>query len=370
MRNKPTRNSNIEILRLIAMLLITAHHFALWGFFSQASFAEITVNAYWLQILESLGKIGVFLFMLITGYFSLNSSPTSKKIFQLTQNVRMYAYAIILVIFLVGGHIGVLDVVKASIPVIGNVYWFITAYVIIYAFSGFLASFFRSLSKAEARKLLLMLIVVFLVFPTFLNSWHSTVTDLLPAFFFGMYLKKYDLSGTETNFLKIMTSIAVVGGLLTIVFLDVVANKMQNVSFFRVATHFFTASGSPVAFLIAIVWFNWSVNRKKKVSAVVNWASSSALSIYLIQEHPALRMRLWNDVFQLSHFQSSLGIIPFVFYSLGVVLSIGVLSILIDKLFQTVFKWGNIKLISLQVNLLNYLKKIVNQSIFSKFDTR
>lgn len=78
------RNSNIELLRLIAMAFITVHHFAIWGYFIGKEVHTVQPNTVWLQFLEIFGKIGVDLFILITGYFAINPRPTFQKVWQLT----------------------------------------------------------------------------------------------------------------------------------------------------------------------------------------------------------------------------------------------------------------------------------------------
>lgn len=51
------RNSNIELLRLIAMAFITVHHFAIWGYFIGNEVHTVQQNTVWLQFLEFFGKV-------------------------------------------------------------------------------------------------------------------------------------------------------------------------------------------------------------------------------------------------------------------------------------------------------------------------
>ena len=51
------RQSNIELLRIVAMVLIVAHHFAVHGGFD-FPLANITVNRLWIQFIQIGGKIG------------------------------------------------------------------------------------------------------------------------------------------------------------------------------------------------------------------------------------------------------------------------------------------------------------------------
>ncbi|WP_189244288.1 acyltransferase family protein [Streptococcus macedonicus] len=67
------RNSNIELLRIISMLLIVSHHFSVHGSFE--SLDSITMfNKVWLQFIQLGGKIGVNIFVIISGYFLIQSS--------------------------------------------------------------------------------------------------------------------------------------------------------------------------------------------------------------------------------------------------------------------------------------------------------
>lgn len=62
------RNSNIELLRIVAMLMIVAHHFSVHGGFSFDP-SRISVNLIWIQFLQLGGKVGVDIFILISGYY-------------------------------------------------------------------------------------------------------------------------------------------------------------------------------------------------------------------------------------------------------------------------------------------------------------
>ncbi len=62
------RQSSIELLRIIAMILIVAHHFEIHGGFAYPQDA-VSVNRIWMQFISSGGKVGVNIFVLLSGYF-------------------------------------------------------------------------------------------------------------------------------------------------------------------------------------------------------------------------------------------------------------------------------------------------------------
>ena len=72
METAKERSSNIEVLRIIAMLLIVMHHYSLHSnlLFEPTS---IQLNHIFIQILQVGGKVGVAIFVLIMGYFSVYS---------------------------------------------------------------------------------------------------------------------------------------------------------------------------------------------------------------------------------------------------------------------------------------------------------
>ena len=66
------RNSSFELLRLISMLLIVMHHYSLHGGFDYMS--TLSLRLYFIQCLNMGGKLGVNLFILISGYFLCKSN--------------------------------------------------------------------------------------------------------------------------------------------------------------------------------------------------------------------------------------------------------------------------------------------------------
>lgn len=62
------RNSNIEMLRIMSMFLIILHHGTLYSGFD-FPLQSISISKMCVDILSMGGKIGVSLFILITGYF-------------------------------------------------------------------------------------------------------------------------------------------------------------------------------------------------------------------------------------------------------------------------------------------------------------
>ena len=79
------RNSNLELLRIISMLLIIMHHYSIHGF--SPNILYYSSNKYILDFLSLEGKLGVNCFILISGYFMINQKFTIKKLLSILGEV-------------------------------------------------------------------------------------------------------------------------------------------------------------------------------------------------------------------------------------------------------------------------------------------
>lgn len=159
------RQSNIELLRIVAMLMIIGFHLAANGVllcydssldrlqtYSEGSIFNKVFNG----LLMPGGHIGVGIFFAITGYFLVMASKINyTKIFV---TVRFYAFLLSIVALscLLCGYsfpglsiYGVLSsvVLCLTVPALGDVWWFVTAYVILL----FLAPAINNIMKPEGN---------------------------------------------------------------------------------------------------------------------------------------------------------------------------------------------------------------------------
>ena len=88
------RKSNFEILRIISIIFILFHHFFYENVILDYT-SSITINQFISQVLYSLGKIGVNIFILITGYFCINSNFKLKKILTIWLQTIFYSWIIL-----------------------------------------------------------------------------------------------------------------------------------------------------------------------------------------------------------------------------------------------------------------------------------
>lgn len=66
------RKSNIELLRMVSMFLIVLHHYCVnSGFMEIMDLSQVTPNTLLVQFMSFGGKVGVNVFLIISGYFMI-----------------------------------------------------------------------------------------------------------------------------------------------------------------------------------------------------------------------------------------------------------------------------------------------------------
>lgn len=194
------RLSNYELLRIVAILLISLMHgisSAYGSHFAVNSIAHVSTNA--------VGNMGVTLFVLISGYFGIRLRAS--KAWQLWST--MFFYSLLLFAAQCYLHevpspqedgkefLKLLNV--ALTPATSNTWWFCTSYLIVLLLSPFLNKICDSISQRQFQYLLAVLLAVYSLSPTFLmhslsGSPNGKCTEnMILVYFLGRYIALYGI---------------------------------------------------------------------------------------------------------------------------------------------------------------------------------
>lgn len=193
MELKARRNSNIELLRIIAMAMIIAHHCALYGL--SAEYLVDGPNRWLTSLLFSYGKTGVNIFILITGYYMVNMSFSIKRPLKIMGQVWFYSLLMLLVclrIPAVSEQIGRNQILTALFPICSNEYWFATQYVLLLAISPFLNRFVHSVGEKQLTLCVIILVIfnsaIPCVFAALSGNMDTVPFYSQPVWFAALYL--------------------------------------------------------------------------------------------------------------------------------------------------------------------------------------
>lgn len=299
------RNINIEVLRIISMLMIVYHHFSVhsdWNF--PQSFSK---RAYLVESVGNFGKIGVIIFVLITGYFSAGQTLKLKKILRLSNNVRFYTLLAIVVLFVLQRNITMNIFISSLFPLVFQEYWFITNYVILILFQPLLASFFKYDKEKKLKYFCTLTMCLYLpsIVGTFLNIENYFIPDEMLAFllisFAGHLLHEYN---TElcTKYVKIVRILCV----LTFILVLLKPILMFNfANYFAFSNSFLTGVNSLNALLFSCTFFVVVQGIRIPESQLVLSTSLLVFDVYLIHDNSILRPIIWKDIFKNSMYFNS-----------------------------------------------------------------
>ena len=332
------RSSNLELYRIVCMLMIVAHHYVVnSGLMSKGGLIienPESLNSLWLIVFGAWGKVGINCFLMITGYFMCKSSITFKKFLKLL--LQIYFYKLLLYpIFLVAGYesLSPFRLVKLIMPFWGIDDSFEGCFLVFYL----TIPFWNILINNMSSRLHLLLILLLIVSYTLLGSVPSFDVSFNYVTWFGIiyllaaYIRLYPLSVFENRKLWGWSSLGcVVLAIASILLLNhLFTSKQESTS---IIYHFVADSNKIFAVAIAVSTFLWFKNINIKYSKVINTFGAATFGVLLIHANSnAMRTWLWQDTIDVvGHYTLPLG--QLVLFSIVVVLAIFIICNLIDQL--------------------------------------
>lgn len=192
-----TRNSNLELYRIIVMLLIVAHHYVvnsgLWEVLSQD---PLSGKSIFLYLFGMWGKTGINCFVLITGYFMCKSSITVRKFMKLLLEIEFYKICIYAVFVLSGyEEFSLTGLGKALLPVYYIADNFTGCFLLFYLCIPFLSILVRNLDKRQHIMLIGLCLFIYTLFGTLPRTHVSMnyISWFCVLFVIASYIRIYGL---------------------------------------------------------------------------------------------------------------------------------------------------------------------------------
>ena len=191
------RYSGFELLRIISMYMIVLIHANMY----LPQFCEGNANVFYNGFVNGICNIGVTCFILISGYFGVNYNL--KKL--LKMECMMISFSIletVMLLFVMPGELqgaALLEqIVKSCMPFVTRKYWFYSCYICLLIFSKYINRFVDSLEQEEFKKLIVVLLIIFSVFPTLF--YFEIIPDngkglfqMLIIYLLGRYIGKFGM---------------------------------------------------------------------------------------------------------------------------------------------------------------------------------
>lgn len=296
--SKLPRESNLELLRIFAMLAIIAHHSVVNStVLEYADFLHPKTNDWLLALWGAWGKTAINSFILISGYFLCKGTLTWKRWIKLYIQIQFYSW-LIMVIFALAGYeaITLNDITRRLFfPFPGANNGFGSSFMIFYAGVPLYNKVLNGLSKRHHQLLLAVLLGMFTISSTFFGT--NTMNEpfwYMALYFVAAYIRLYPCILTESLWIVILGLVLSLGmGILSVVHR---INLGMTDNLFT-CYHYISDSNKLLAFGIGLTAFLVAKNAPSFHNRIINTFASGCFGVLLIHaSSDTMRRWLWQEV--------------------------------------------------------------------------
>lgn len=342
------RMANLELLRIVSMLLIVVLHFlGKGGWLTELTEASMPRMGYVAWGLEALAIGSLNVYMLLSGYFLIESSFKVKRLLQLFLQVLFYSITIGVIAAAFGclpeESFSIYYLATLCLPVSTNHYWFMTAYFLMYLFMPLLTQGVKKLTKQQFQIVLFFLLFVVCMVKSVVPIKLSTDMQgydciwYMCVFLVAAYIRLYGIPFFKNAGRSLLVYLASGAGIFALAFalrfLYLRTGKLSNmltVSYNY--NHILTLLAS-----VAFFYLFCHVKIKQGVfSRFICRIAPYTLGVYLWHEHIAIRYE-WQDWLYVVAGMPDNGVM-LVLYTLLAAALVFVIGILLDMLRSLLFR--------------------------------
>lgn len=295
------RSSNIELFRIISMLMIVAHHYlvnsGLLDYIDVQS--SLHFQDYFLLLFGWAGKTGINCFVLITGYFMCTSHITKKKFGKLLAEIYFYDMVLWCIFFFTGYEaFSIKSFLKMLFPFFTVADNFTSCFLLFYLLIPFLNKLIYALTEKEHFWLMMWCMGVYVFLPSFAkaNVIFNYVTWFSILFIIASYIRLYpkDWFGNFkiTGMLMAVSLILSWASVAVLATLSRMVGKNIGISYF-----FVSDSNKILALATGVSAFLFFKNIKIGYNKIINTIAASTFGVLLIHANSdTMRRWLWVDV--------------------------------------------------------------------------
>lgn len=302
---KKERNIGLDILRILSMFLITARHYI--GYSEVEGILGFSANGIIVNVLSAFCVTAANIFVLISGYFLVNSTFKVNRIIRIWAETFFYSVAFFIVGFLLsGGDFSASDLIFAFFPFISRHYWFSVTYIALICVSPFINKMIKSITEKEHRLIVIGGGILLSGWTTIVYFSQGVVTGgnrgllwFIYLYIIGAYISLY----REKAKFSIVTIIVTVFSFAVLLGYKLLLPKIPFLKNFIISKDdsIFSLILSVALF---VVFLNIKINNKTVKNIIVAFATSS-FGVYLIQENCMIRYYLWKDAVNASEYADS-----------------------------------------------------------------
>lgn len=296
------RMVNIELLRLLAMMMVVSLHYLAKGQLLEPLAGPLSAKGHLAWLLESFSIVAVDVYVLVSGYFLVETGFRCRRVISLVLQVMFYTCLIPLVLIAAGvlspGEITIYSILQCVFPTNMLHYWFVSAYVLMFLFTPVLNAAVHVMKKRQLQAAIVVLLIMESLSKTVipvrleLDNLGYDAYWFMVVYLIAAYIRLYGIPFLEKKNAAILCYLLACLGIygLTMSVRQIFLATGQLENFIEAAygyNHLLTI-GAAVALFYAFK--NWSRPRiGSRLTALICRIAPCSFGVYLLHEQVNIR---------------------------------------------------------------------------------
>lgn len=280
------RQSNFELLRIIAMLLVLIVHADFWSL-GQPSYEDLVgnpANGFTRVLFECISIVCVNVFVMISGWFGIK--PSWKGLLGFIFQCAYFFILIFIFLFILG-------IINFSLRNVASLFaltkfdWFIKAYIGLYILSPILNSFIKGATKRSLE----IFLISFYLFQT-IYGWSETAYFITRGYstfsFIGLYILARYLKLYKHNIYQYGFNLYLISILINILLYFVLSKySLQK---------FVTSYVNPFVVIGSAGMIMTTARLRFRPSKIINFIAKSSFAVYLLHQNPNTGDQIYKPI--------------------------------------------------------------------------
>ena len=337
------RTSNIEVLRIVAMLMVMLIHTGFMSF-GVPTASDITGKPYLSSLIfsnMSLCTPCVNIFILISGWFGINMKLN--KLAVLIFQAYFFSVICTFIYLFINQKESTTEILFRLLLLNGEDYWFVKSYILLMLLSPMINSF---IEHSDGKILFTFLTIFYLTQTIF--GWMSIdgISDFHGGYsvlsFIGLYVlgRALRLFNGKKKFFC-LKPIAYFSFFVAIALIQFCMAVFVTLYGFDIAGRIFTYT-NPLVILQSVCILLAFTNMKPCFHKTINWIASSCLAVYLFHANSLILRPYYAKIIR-DYFNNN-NIYNAIIYASATIILVFAISILIDKIRMQIWNKIAVKL--------------------------
>lgn len=329
------RETNLELLRIICMFFLVAHHFAVHGGLLGLAFS---IPKYIGLIFLPVGKICFIAYVAISMFFLVDGKNKSERFLRCWLEVLFYSVTLTAITWLMGGSIRFRDFISSFFVMSSNSHGFAASYMLFLLIYPFVLKATKNTTKKQARYLLVVFFVI-QILSQILKTWtgytqpiFSELTLFVFCYILSLNLKRYPIKLLDNKWFDFVILLLI----YSYVFLINFAAYTGNLNEITVFLCGITGDESSIFYIIGgyalfYLFKNIHIPNNKMINSIATYT----FGVLLIHDHNFFRHLFWNEVVRTQiHFESNKFILWFAISITGIYIACSTIDFLRIKMLE------------------------------------